>query len=77
MKESTFNSRASHAPHLYRIAVAILFALVLFAANALAQSTAFAFVSPYTGLDADQTKVLNYVTDQPRLGDVQHIAWAC
>lgn len=76
MKEGTFNRRASHAPHRLQIALAILFAFVLCTASALAQSTAFTFVSPYTGLDADQSKVLNYVTSQPRLGDVQHVAWA-
>lgn len=76
MKEGTFIRRASHAPHRLQIALAILFAFVLCTASALAQSTAFTFVSPYTGLDADQSKVLNYVTSQPRLGDVQHVAWA-
>jgi hypothetical protein len=76
MKESTFNRRASHAPRRYQIATAILFAFVFCTAHILAQSAAFTLVSPYTGLDADQTKVLNYVTSQPRLGDVQHIAWA-
>lgn len=76
MKESTFNRRAYHAPLRIRIASAILFALVLCTTNVLAQSAAFTLVSPYTGLDADQSKVLNYATNQPRLGDVQHIAWA-
>ncbi len=76
MKESTFNRRASYAPHRFQIAFAILFAFVLCTTSALAQSSAFTLVSPYTGLDADQAKVLNHLTNQPRLGDVQHIAWA-
>lgn len=49
------------------------------ASNLLAQSTtttAFTFVNPYTGLNTDQTKVLNYATRQPTVGGVQHIAWS-
>jgi Secretion system C-terminal sorting domain/Metallo-peptidase family M12B Reprolysin-like len=40
-----------------------------------AQSNAFSIVSPYVGLDTDQTKVLNFANNLPHIGNVEHINW--
>lgn len=49
---------------------------VLFASNVLAQTSAITLVSPYTGLDVDQGKVLNYVNNIPRNGTLKYVNWA-
>lgn len=45
-------------------------------ANAQSNTSIFTLVSPYTGLSVDQTKIVNYATNQPHIGPVQHVSWA-
>ncbi|MBN8678450.1 MAG: zinc-dependent metalloprotease [Chitinophagales bacterium] len=78
MKESSSLRKSFHAQRYLQIPFAMLFALVLCANSAGAQSSTaiFTFVSPYTGLSTDQTKIVNYATNQPHIGSVQYVSWA-
>lgn len=54
----------------------LLFFLWVCAHTTMAQTSALNFVSPHSGLDADQNKVLTYVSNLSRNGDLKHIEWA-
>jgi hypothetical protein len=49
--------------------------LLIWASNLMAQTSAFTLVNPHGGLDTDQNKVLTYVSNLPRSGDLRHIEW--
>lgn len=78
MKQITIQPKPLHLQQLYQVALNFLVALVLCTTNLIAQSntSTFTFVSPYIGLSVDQTKIVNYATNQPHIGSVQYISWA-
>jgi hypothetical protein len=52
----------------------LLFSLAC-ASTAFAQTSAFTLTTAHTGLDADQNKVLTYVSNLPRNGTLKYINW--
>jgi Secretion system C-terminal sorting domain/Metallo-peptidase family M12B Reprolysin-like len=55
----------------------ILLMPILLTSNVLAQTSAsaFTFTTAFSGLDANQNKVLSYVSNQPRTGNLNYLNW--
>lgn len=53
----------------------ILLSFLVCTNSLLAQTTAFTLTTAHTGLDADQNKVLTYVSNLPRNGNLLYVNW--
>lgn len=68
LKRSKNQSRMKHLFFILLLSLAC-------ASTANTQTSAFALTNPYTGLNTEQNKVLTYVNNQPRNGNLKYINW--